>query len=724
MSAPCLGKPRPRFSIVTAVYNVGRYVDEFLDSLARQNFPAERVEIIAVDDGSTDDSLAKLQAFAEGRPGMRVLTKPNGGQSSARNLGLAHARGEWVTFPDPDDRLAPNYLSRVDAFLRRHRSTTMVATKRLILDDTSGQVTDSHPLKAHFGGPDRLRDLQRWPQHFHGSAPAAFFLTASIERLGLRFSEQIRPNFEDGYFCCQYLLGQPRPLVGFVGSARYDYRKRADASSTLGGSLADPDRYTAVLRHGYLAILQQAVEDRDWAPEWLQNFILYELSWYFTSQDAHAGTRGSATGAVAEQFHRLMAEITSHVEPELITEFSLRPMRPSWRFLMANAYRDQPWRQPYGQFDRLDRRQNLVRLRYHFTGPAPVETFTAGGRLVRPAAGKIRTISYHDRVLMWERIVWLPAGRPLRVRLDGQRLDVVARLPRRASYGAEPRVLQGALSSPQPAPPVPVAAAASRPTLDDRLALRLARTGPFRRLFRNAWVLMDRIHDSDDSAERLFGYLRQKRRKINAWFVVERGTPDYRRLRAMGYRRIVPHGSLLWKLLMLNCRHLISSHADVPIMRPPDIVRLTAPTWQFTFLQHGVIKDDLSSWLNPKQIDLFVTSTPQEHASIVGDDSAYVFTDKEVRLAGLPRFDRLWEIGQRVGEEQQRLDLGHAHLAPLAAPAAGKGVAAAHRLRGLLPLRVRPAVAGLAAVGRGRGAGPAGGAPRRLPTAPQPAGER
>jgi CDP-glycerol glycerophosphotransferase (TagB/SpsB family) len=106
---------------------------------------------------------------------------------------------------------------------------------------------------------------------------------------------------------------------------------------------------------------------------------------------------------------------------------------------------------------------------------------------------------------------------------------------------------------------------------------------------------------------------------------------------------------------MVNAKHLISSHADVPVMRPPAILRFMQPTWRFTFLQHGVIKDDLSQWLNGKKIDLFVTSTTAEHESIAGDHNAYVFTSKETKLTGLPRFDRLREQGNQVRPEERDL---------------------------------------------------------------------
>ena len=142
--------------------------------------------------------------------------------------------------------------------------------------------------------------------------------------------------------------------------------------------------------------------------------------------------------------------------------------------------------------------------------------------------------------------------------------------------------------------------------------------------------------------------------------MIESGTADGDRLRAEFGDRVVAYGSLRWQLLMLSCRHLISSHVDVPVHRPRRIVWLLAPAepaWKFTFLQHGVIKDDLSAWLNTKAVDLFVTSTPAETASISGDGTPYRFTTKEVKLTGLPRFDRLRQISASLGPQDRDLVL-------------------------------------------------------------------
>jgi GT2 family glycosyltransferase len=649
--------PIPRFSIVSAVYNVARYLDDFIGSIDSQDFPLAQLEVIAVDDGSTDDSLAKLQAWARRRPGLvTVLHKKNGGQSTARNLGLRHARGEWVTFTDPDDILDSKYLSEVDAFLREHPDTLMVGTNRLILNDATGEATDTHPLKAHFRSGNRLRDLERWPNYFFGSAPCAFFRRELLRELDLTFDARVRPNFEDGLFCCLYLLSLQRPLVGFVASALYHYRKRSDLSSTLQRSLEHPGRYTDVMRFAFLYLVEKATTTRGAVPKWMQNHILYELSWYFSSQDAPAGALTAATGPVAEEFHSLLVRILTYLDPSLIADFSIRYMRPVWHEILMHAYRPESWHQEYGLVGPLDAQQGLVRLRYLYKGERPDERFLSGGDEILPRHSKVMGIRYYGRLLLHERIVWLPAGKPLRVELDGRSLELSFSERQRPIYQLAPSVMRRELAPARPPHPLKPLAERRGP-LRDWLIVRLAKSWPVRRLFKDAWVLMDRIHDADDNGERLFEYLRHKRRRINAWFVLEAGTPDWRRLRSNGYRRLVPHGSLAWKLLMLNSQHLISSHADLPVMAPPDIIRLAPPQWRFTFLQHGVIKDDLSQWLNRKKIDIFVVSTAPEYESIVGDDSPYEFTTREVKLTGLPRFDRLRRIGLAVPEDKRDLIL-------------------------------------------------------------------
>jgi glycosyltransferase involved in cell wall biosynthesis len=101
---------RPLFSVVITTYNYGRFIEESIESVLSQDFPPEEVEVVVVDDGSTDDTAERVRKYGSQ---VTYLYKPNGGQASALNLGFANARGEIVSLLDGDDFFLPGKLARV-----------------------------------------------------------------------------------------------------------------------------------------------------------------------------------------------------------------------------------------------------------------------------------------------------------------------------------------------------------------------------------------------------------------------------------------------------------------------------------------------------------------------------------------------------------------------------------------------------------------------------------
>ena len=99
-----------KISLIVPVYNVEDFVARCLNSLLEQNMSYEDYEIIIVNDGSTDSSLEIIQPYLEKYPNCKLIDKPNGGLSSARNAGLNVALGEYIWFVDSDDFIMPNLL--------------------------------------------------------------------------------------------------------------------------------------------------------------------------------------------------------------------------------------------------------------------------------------------------------------------------------------------------------------------------------------------------------------------------------------------------------------------------------------------------------------------------------------------------------------------------------------------------------------------------------------
>ena len=103
-------------SIIVPVYNVGPYLGRCMDSIMMTEGISD-LEIILVDDGSTDDSASLADSYAVKYDNVRAYHKPNGGLSDARNYGLSRAGGKYIFFCDADDEVDPEELSRAVSFM-------------------------------------------------------------------------------------------------------------------------------------------------------------------------------------------------------------------------------------------------------------------------------------------------------------------------------------------------------------------------------------------------------------------------------------------------------------------------------------------------------------------------------------------------------------------------------------------------------------------------------
>ena len=203
----------PEISVVIPCWNVSPWLARCLDSV----FAAlpEGAEAIAVDDGSTDDTLAILRKRAESEPRLRVVPLAHRGVSAARNAALDLARGRLLFFVDPDDLVAPDYFSAMSAALDRDRADICVCAfsgSRLKGDYRfgSGEAIRAGYLPRVF--VYSFDDVRAW---YAGRALFAeremagvwrmAFRRDLIERNAIRFDETIE-LYEDAMFVSEALL--------------------------------------------------------------------------------------------------------------------------------------------------------------------------------------------------------------------------------------------------------------------------------------------------------------------------------------------------------------------------------------------------------------------------------------------------------------------------------------------------------------------------------------
>lgn len=102
-----------KVSIIIPLYNLEKLIGKCIASALAQDLSPEEYEILVIDDGSTDGSLAAAEKAAQGHPNVHVYTKPNEGLSRTRNYGTDRAAGRYVMYLDADDYLEPNVLGRL-----------------------------------------------------------------------------------------------------------------------------------------------------------------------------------------------------------------------------------------------------------------------------------------------------------------------------------------------------------------------------------------------------------------------------------------------------------------------------------------------------------------------------------------------------------------------------------------------------------------------------------
>lgn len=127
-----------RISVIVANYNYARYIGATIHSLINQTIPKNQYEIIVVDDGSTDKSLAALERY---RDSIRLISLPHRGQCAACNEGFIHSQGQYIVRVDSDDYVTARFLDLQVLYLEDNKSLDAVSCDYYKVDDKGNWLT-------------------------------------------------------------------------------------------------------------------------------------------------------------------------------------------------------------------------------------------------------------------------------------------------------------------------------------------------------------------------------------------------------------------------------------------------------------------------------------------------------------------------------------------------------------------------------------------------------
>ena len=678
-------KNRFSFSVITAVYNAEAFLPETVDSLLKQDIGFSNIQLILCDDGSTDGSAAMCDAYAAQYPdNVVVIHKENGGVSSARNAGLERVEGKYVSFLDADDLLKENAMTEVYRFFEEHPETDVVSLPTISYEKQDG----THSFIDKFEGGTRVIRLEEEPAFARVAVSSAFFRSEALQ--GKSFDARLIDA--DGTKLMQTVLLEKQTL-GVIADVLYLYRSGKEKPNPR----EFKEWYIPYVENFCLEVIRLCEERYGQVPKFIQNTIASGLLVRLRQQKlpsellseeektkyralianayshlddeivcaqayprirskAYAlylkhGTLPKPVGAIEEHLYQYEDGATVQINPSGIVLDFLK-VRKGVVTIEASFIHDLFVSEKPTSFfvsvndklfpcEAIDRKRSMYsmdvpigkrfefRAEFPLSGTEPSYTIRfyraneSGKECIdRYGLGEFFPIEKYRRAYSFEN------GYVLRYSDGALRLEK----PQHSPFGYEARFIKELLRN------------ANRRT---RLAalVRIARllVKPF--VKKPIWILSDRMSIGGDNGEALFRYLtKSQKENVKAYFVIDKHSPDYKRLKKVG--SVLKLKSLRHKILHLLSSYHLSSQARREVFggfsKKYKALKDIESRIRFVFLQHGVTKDDQSSWMNRynKNIYGLVSSARPETEGFRNGD--YFYPEENLWETGMPRFDRLY----------------------------------------------------------------------------------
>ena len=217
---------QPLVSVVVPVHNAEKTLTGMLDSLCAQTWKA--LQILVVDDGSTDQTLALARAAAARDPRITVLTQPNLGVSVARNTALEHCKGTFIRFADGDDTMPADSMERLVSRALRDEADLVIGG----YTEYVGRVSRfrNRANRADIVSCEKLLELlcPHSNTYFYGVLWNKLFCRAMVEENRIRFPAGLTWG-EDFSFVVAYLHHAEK--IAFLRESVYDYRRNPESAS-------------------------------------------------------------------------------------------------------------------------------------------------------------------------------------------------------------------------------------------------------------------------------------------------------------------------------------------------------------------------------------------------------------------------------------------------------------------------------------------------------------
>ena len=296
------------FSIVIPVYNTKKYVTEAIESIINQSIGFDTIQIVIVNDGSTDGSGEICSEYADRYPdNITYLSQTNGGASSARNLGLSKVCGKWVNFFDSDDIWSCDAFETVVNFIKSHRDIDIISLRHWFFDARKGPHHLNYKYKF-----DRIINIEK-----EAGCPQISFSNLFVEKSLLK-SLEFNTNLE-----ISEDFAEINEIIMRVGHyavcthGRYFYRKRFEEDSAIDSSMTKLSFYEQTPSSCYLKLFESSKKRFGTVIPYIQYCVMYDLQWRLKRP-----LPDSLSTEVKTNYRRTLRRILSMIDDEVIVSIN------------------------------------------------------------------------------------------------------------------------------------------------------------------------------------------------------------------------------------------------------------------------------------------------------------------------------------------------------------------------------------------------------------------
>ncbi len=664
-------------SVIIPIYNVEKYLEKTIDSVVNQSIGfLDNIQLILINDGSLDNSEEICLKYKNLYPDNVVYFKQdNAGVSAARNKGIELSTGLFTTMLDSDDLWSKDAFKQMYNAYLSNKDINIFSCKMVFFDKKKG----SHPLNYKYKENKVINILEDYdyPQL---SSSSIFIKTDVVKKyryeLGIKYSE-------DNRFINEILMDEK--IMMMLKDPIYYYRRRETGDSAIQGSSMKEDWYLVTPVKSYKYLIDLSKEKFGKVIPYIQNVVCYEITWRVVLNPKY-----DMDDVVRNKYKNILLDLLSNIDDDIIInqrfmnyaticfllnvknntlyhndivfdgDYLLIGSRKIDKKKVSLIEIDQTYLRDnklicYGKLDRRFLNKDDFHIQvddkdigikyYDLTIDFNEKTFTQdnlhdyiGIYFEVDYSSYPKICFYYDKNKIapyFCKNSILTNELPISYHNDGKytfvfdRLDIV--IQKRnifKSFGYELKndifLLKKRMLKP----------------LVARLAIKLGSIFKFREL----WIISDRVLKADDNGEHFFRYMTLNHKDKNCYFALAYDSVDYDRLSKIG--KVIDPNSNKYKLMFGRADYVVSSQAENYVFNPlgtgNECVR-DQYHFKYVFLQHGIIKDDLSPWLNvnTKKMDMFVTSAEREYESLL--KYKYYYGPEVVKLTGLPRYDTLRE---------------------------------------------------------------------------------